>query len=147
MALRGALSRGFNVGLAIVLLALPIVAVCLGYALGSISPTRDLISFLVAYLLGVLAGLPALVLNRKGLTERYDALDGRFFLSSQLALLDSRHGRNAVAYFYVVVCLAILAFPFLAKFALLEGAGGFIVQGIYLSANVLPFVFPPRGKK
>ncbi len=146
MALRGGLSRRFNIGLGIVLLALPAVGVCLGYALRSISATRNLIRVLVAYPLGVLAGLPAFVLNRKALTELHDALDGRFFLSSQLALLDSRHGKNAVAYFYVAVCLALLPVSFLVKFEPLQGQGGFIVQGIYLSANVLPFVFP-AGKK
>ncbi|MBZ5565028.1 MAG: hypothetical protein LAP13_21735 [Acidobacteriia bacterium] len=145
--LRGALSRGFNTGLAIVLLTLPSVGMCLGYTVDARYGTEQLLKVLLAYVLGVLAGSPAYFLNRKALTELYDALRGKFALSSQLALLRSWHGLGAVAYFYVVEYLAIRSFPVLAKFGPLEGVGGFILQGVYLSANVLPFVLPPRRSK
>lgn len=145
MALRGALGAGLNTALAIVLLALPAVGICL--VLGDKTAQYLVTNILVAYLLGVLAGLPALVLNRMALTELYGALNGRLFLSSQIALFGSWHGKIAVLYFYVVEYLAILSFPSLARVPLLEGVGGFILQAIYLSANVLPFVFPPKRKR
>ena len=146
MRLRWGLSRRFNIWLAIALLLLPTAAVCLGFAFAA--NAQDAIDILAnvvdSYFVGIVVGLPAFVLNRKALAESYGALDGKFFLSSQVALFRSRHGKLAVLYFWVGVFLTVRSFPLLARIPRLEGQGGFIVQAIYLSANVLPFVFPPR---
>jgi hypothetical protein len=144
MRLRGGLSRRFNIWLAIVLLLLPTAAICFALATGAIDAMHVLASVVDSYFVGIVVGLPAFVLNRKALTESYGALDGKFFLSSQVALFGSRHGKLALVYFYIMVFLTVRSFPFLARIPGLEGAGGFIVQAMYLSANVLPFVFPPR---
>jgi hypothetical protein len=146
MALRGALSRGINIGLGIVLVALPCLMVCIGYGLGISTGRTVLIGALVGYPLGVLAGLPAFVLNRKAVSELYDALSGKLFLSSQLALLDSRHGKNALAYFYVLEYLAVQLFPLWVRFWGWDGPIVWFAQAAYLSANVLPFVLPLKRK-
>jgi hypothetical protein len=141
MALRGALNHGVNVALGILLLAPPCWLI---YLLGAWRPSfakTALICALAAYPLGALAGLPGFLLNRKAVIELYDALEGKMFLSSQLALLDSRHGKNAVGYFYVVVYLAFRSMPFLPESWMFTPP--MFVYGMYLATNVLPFVFPP----
>jgi hypothetical protein len=138
------LSPRFNIWLAIALLLLPTAAVCFAFATGDIDAMHVLTSVVDSYFVGIVVGLPAFVLNRKALAQSYAGLDGKFFLSSRVALFSSRHGKLAVAYFYIMVFLTVRSFPLLARIPGLEGAGGFIVHGMYLSANVLPFVFPPR---
>lgn len=143
MRLRGALNPWVNVVLGLVLLAWPCFFVLYGYWLGSFSAPYAALQALVEYPLGILVGLPALFLNRKALADLCRSLEGRTFLSSQLALLDSRHGKNAVAYFYAVEYLAMMSLPWWPAFPFVEVArGGFFRQAVYLSANVLPFVIP-----
>jgi len=144
MALRGALNRGINIGLGVLLLALPCWLAYIGHAWRSGFARTALIYALLGYAAGALAGLPAFVLNRKALTELYDALNGKMFLSSQLALLDSRHGKNAAVCFYFLVYLAIQSVRFLPESLMFTSP--MFVYGAYLSANVLPFVFPPNRK-
>lgn len=67
MGLRGALNRRFNIALGAVLLGLPGMLICVAYGMGCGSARDTLIGTLVQYPLGVLAGLPAFVLNRKAL--------------------------------------------------------------------------------
>jgi hypothetical protein len=142
MALRGALNRGINVGLGILLLALPCWLIFVGHAWAPSFAKTALICALVAYLVGALAGVPAFVLNQKAIIELHDALRGKIFLSSQLALLDSRHGKNAVVYFYFLAYLAIQSRGFLPESWMFTVP--MFIYGAYLAANVLPFVFPPE---
>lgn len=147
MPLRGALNRGLNIGLGMFLLVLPFRFVLIGIQGGPIFARTALINAGLAFLFGALAALPAYVLNRKALNELYEGLKGKIFLSSQLALLDSRHGKNAVAYFYFLVYLGfmlVLRLP--ESWGLAYGGPPMFAFGAYLSANVLPFVLPPKGK-
>lgn len=139
MALRGALNRKFNISLGIVMILCGSLMVYSGYALGSSTARIVLINILVGFPSGALAGVPAFLMNRRALTELYDALNGKVFLSSQLALLDSRHGKNAVVYFYFLWYLAYVAHAFLPD--IWNYAAAFFAYGAYLSANILPFVF------
>jgi hypothetical protein len=143
LKLRGALNRGFNVALGIIVAALLCLGLYIGYVLGSSTAKIALMNFLVVFPLGALAGLPGFVLNQKALAELRHELDGKLFLSSQLALLDSRHGRNAVAYFYFLAYLVVAAYPSLP--ATWGSAAVCFGNGLYLSANVLPFIFVPKG--
>jgi hypothetical protein len=95
------------------------------------------------FFLGAAAALPAYVMNRKALSELYDELNGKVFLSSQLALLNSRQGKNALAYFYLIACAGTFLANILRSSPLI-GAEEFFLFGGYLSAHVLPFVFPPK---
>jgi hypothetical protein len=80
------------------------------------------------------------------MSELREELDGKIFLSSQLALLSSRHGKNALAYFYIIAYVTRLCAIFASLF---YGDGpmtawGLFVAGQYLSAHALPFVSPPK---
>jgi len=142
VVLRGALNRGVNVAVG----AAVILRCCLdlyrAYAHGVLGGREPLFDCFV-FLLGVAAGLPAYLMNRRALSELYDELNGKIFLSSQLALLDSHHGKNALAYFYLVAYAGI-SFGGIIHSSFLMAASGFFVFGGYLSAHVVPFVFPPK---
>ncbi len=101
---------------------------------------------IAGYFVGILLGVPGFVMNRKGLTDLYCVLDGKFFLSSQLALLDSRHGKNAAAYFLFLLILARAFIPLFYGSPWIWAISVF-PYGVYLSANVLPFVLSPKREQ
>ena len=138
MVLRGGLGRRLNAGLA-VLSVVPLCMLAYFWYLEDPSAIGHVLALTLAgFGLGALGGVPALLMNKRALMELYPSVVGKFFLSSQLALLDSRHGKNAAAYFYVVllawrVCAPLFRGPWTA-------AVSAFAYGLYLSANVLPFV-------
>lgn len=138
MALKGALNRGANLLYGLVLtfaIGLPFYS---AYRLG-IFRAKEVLADCIALVIGAVAGLPAFLMNRTAVTELYDTLDNKFFLSSQLALLESRHGKNALAYFYFV---ATVAFACTGKLpGVPDTASACFAYGVYLSANVFPFLF------
>jgi hypothetical protein len=161
MVLRGALNRGLNVAVGAAVILGCCVALYLEYAHGVIGG-KELLADCFVFLLGVATGLPAYRMNRRALSELYDQLIGKIFLSSQLALLDSRHGKNALGYFYLVAYGVRVGALFGGALGALSGGAlggifghpayphlvltvwGFFVCGEYLSAHVLPFVFAPK---
>lgn len=142
MLLRGALSRSINFGLGILLLVPPCMMVYFWYVEEPSTLWPALSRTALGYFLGALIGVPAFVMNRRALTELYNTLSGKFFLSSQLALLDSRQGRNAMAYFFALMFLFWICAPLFHGISM--SAISAFPYGLYLSANVLPFVFPPK---
>src|SRR5436309_3542738 len=102
MRLRGALNPRFNLVLAILMTGVAFLSVYRGYGFGAGTQGNALIDMLVGLPVGLIAGLPSCLMNLKALDELREALDNKFFLSSQLALLDSRHGKNALTYFYIM---------------------------------------------
>ena len=101
------------------------------------------VRIIAGYVLGVLIGVPAFVMNRWALTDLQCVLDGKFFLSSQIALLDSRHGKNATAYFLSLLLLTRALTPLFYGDPWIW-AISVSPYGAYLSSNVLPFVFVPK---
>jgi len=144
--LRGALNRGINVGLAVILLEPPCAMVYDAYVNDRSTVGGALLRTLLGYTLGVLLALPSFALNLKALRALCVVLQGKFFLSSQLALFDSRHGKNAVAYFYFLLFLFQAQGPYV-RAGIVPGrwipAIAAFPYGLYLGANVLPFVFAP----
>ena len=142
MAMRGALSPTANLAyglLAAIFLYLLLFCV---RATGVLSAS-ELLAHCFAFPLGVVVGLPAYVMNRRALQELHADLENKIFLSSQLALLSSRHGKNAVAYFYFVLTAAIVGPSWVPRIPMT--AWGYFAVGMYLCSNVFPFVF--RAKR
>ncbi len=142
MALRGGLNRSVNVIIGAAVILRCSLDLYRAYA-HSAGGGREALIDSSAFFLGAAAALPAYVMNRRALSELYDKLNGKVFFSSQLALLNSRQGKNAVAYFYFVASAGTYLANILRSEPLM-GAEEFFVFGGYLTAHVLPFVFPPR---
>ena len=138
MALRGGLGRTFNVSYVCLALILWSFIVYSLYELGTLSFRRTL-CVVGSFLLGLVVGTPAGLMNRRALQELYRKLDGKFYLSSQFPLFESRQGKNALVYFYVLITVAIsgsAVFPRTPQFLF-----GFFVVGAYFATHLLPFVF------
>jgi len=143
MALRGAVGRDFNLLYALLVFgALSLIEYAV-FKLGGVG-TKEVVVTALAFVVGLIAGSPAGLMNRRALQELYGKLDGKFYLSSQLALLDSREGKNAFAYFYFIFCLAVAGnavFPWLPDYVFAPSA-----VGAYYSAHLFPFLFAVKAK-
>jgi hypothetical protein len=138
MRLRGALSRDFNLVYAVAGLC---IMGLIEYATFELRKegSKDALVTAVAFAVGLIVGSPAGLMNRRALRELYTKLVGKLYLSSQIALLDSRQGKNAFAYFYFVLLLAMggrTILPFLP-----ESIFAPLAVGAYYSANLFPFLF------
>jgi hypothetical protein len=141
MALRGALNPGFNLLYTLILVGYLSWWIYFGYEIDAFEGS-EFVALCVAFPVGLLVGIPAYILNRKALSELAASLDNKIVLSSQLGLLDSHQGRNAVVYYYCA-----MAFALLAQGAILPVPGISMCAfgcGAYVSAHLLPFVVPPK---
>jgi len=141
MALRGALNPGLNLLYALALVIMLSFVAYSAYDIGALRGGEVLLDGL-AFLVGLAVGMPAYFMNRRAIFELRDTLENKVFLSSQLALLDSRHGKNALVYFYFAIGSAALGSTLLS--VLPQGTVIFLALGAYFSANLLPFVLVPK---
>lgn len=143
MALRGALGATFNVSYGLLLVVFLFSLLYSVSKLGTLS-TEEVLLASGGFAVGALAGIPVYLMNRSAVDELYEALDGKFFLSSQLALLDSRHGKNAFACFYFLLFLITQAVLVLHDIS--PWIFGYLAAGTYLSGHICPFVMAWRRR-